>query len=89
MKIGDRVEVMAIPDALPEHMGTQALFMKCLGRHFPIVDLKGHLVELEVGEVLGGAKLHALHLDRTGLRPSCLTEEMRKRSRNGNRGRCS
>ncbi|MGX1102996.1 MULTISPECIES: hypothetical protein [Bradyrhizobium] len=53
MKIGDRVEVMAIPDALPEHMGTQALFMKCLGRHFPIVDVKGHLVELEVGEVLG------------------------------------
>ena len=52
MKIGDRVEVVAIPEALPEDMETRALFMRCLGRHFPIADLKGRLVELEVGEVV-------------------------------------
>ncbi|QIG96144.1 MULTISPECIES: hypothetical protein [unclassified Bradyrhizobium] len=52
MKIGDRVEVVAVPEALPEDRETRALFMRCLGRHFPVVDLKGDLVELEVGEVL-------------------------------------
>ncbi|MGY4228262.1 hypothetical protein ACVMIH_005623 [Bradyrhizobium sp. USDA 4503] len=52
MKIGDRVEVVAIPDALPEYTGTRTFFTRCLGRHFPTVDLKGELVELEVGEVV-------------------------------------
>ncbi|MGF6310902.1 hypothetical protein ABIB82_005087 [Bradyrhizobium sp. i1.8.4] len=52
MKIGDSVEVVAIPDALPDDTETRALLMKYTGRHFPVVDLKGDLVELEVGEVV-------------------------------------
>jgi hypothetical protein len=54
MKIGDRVEVVAVPGSLPSGMGTQALFTACVGRIFPIegIDDNG-LLELHVGEVLG------------------------------------
>lgn len=69
MKIGDRGEVVAIPEALPDDTGTRALFMRCLGRHFPVVDLKGHLVELEVGEVVGEPSyMHSIWIERDYVR---------------------
>ncbi|MCA1398397.1 MULTISPECIES: hypothetical protein [Bradyrhizobium] len=69
MKIGDRVEVVAIPDALPEDMGTRTLLTRCLGRHFPIVDLKGDLVELEVGEVVEESSyMHSIWIERDYVR---------------------
>ena len=54
MKIGDQVEVVAVPEFLPSGMGTQALFEACVGRIFSIqsIDQNG-LLELEVGEVVG------------------------------------
>ncbi|WFU33011.1 hypothetical protein QA635_00645 [Bradyrhizobium brasilense] len=69
MKIGDRVEVVAIPDTLPEDMGTRTLLTRCLGRHFPIVDLKGDLVELEVGEVVEESSyMHSIWIERDYVR---------------------
>ncbi|MGL3212209.1 hypothetical protein [Bradyrhizobium sp. BR 1433] len=69
MKIGDRVEVVAIPDALPEDMGTRTLLTRCLGSHFPIVDLKGDLVELEVGEVVEESSyMHSIWIERDDVR---------------------
>ena len=54
MKIGDSVRLVTIPPGLPEgEIGTKSLFELCIGRVFPIVGLHGHLLELEVGEVLG------------------------------------
>jgi hypothetical protein len=52
MKIGDRVEVVAVPGSLPSGMGTQALFEACVGRVFPVVGIENGLLELEVGEVV-------------------------------------
>ena len=54
MKIGDRVEVVAVPESLPSGMGTQELFEACVGRIFPIrgIDENG-LLELHAGEVVG------------------------------------
>jgi hypothetical protein len=54
MKIGDRVEVVAVPGSLPSGMGTQALFEDCVGHVFPVegIDENG-LLELHVGEVVG------------------------------------
>jgi hypothetical protein len=52
MKIGDRVEVVAVPGSLPSGMGTQALFEACVGRVFPIVGIENGLLQLEVGEVV-------------------------------------
>jgi hypothetical protein len=39
MKIGDCVEVVAVPGSLPSGMGTQGLFEACLGRVFPVAGL--------------------------------------------------
>ena len=54
MKIGDRVEVVAVPRLLPSGMGTRALFDACVGRVCPVegIDENG-LLELHVGEVVG------------------------------------
>jgi hypothetical protein len=52
MKIGDRVEVVAVPGSLPSGMGTQALFEACVGRAFPIAGIDNGLLELH-GEVVG------------------------------------
>ncbi|MGY4197078.1 hypothetical protein ACVIM9_006419 [Bradyrhizobium sp. USDA 4520] len=69
MKIGDRVEVVAIPDALPEYTGTRTFFTRCLGRHFPTVDLKGELVELEVGEVVDESSyMYSIWIERDYVR---------------------
>jgi predicted transcriptional regulator len=53
MKIGDRVEVVAVPGSLPSGMGTQALFEACVDRVFPIAGIDNGLLELHVGEVVG------------------------------------
>jgi drug/metabolite transporter (DMT)-like permease len=54
MKIGDQVEVVAVPGSLPAGIGTQALFEACVGRVFPIEDVDDNgLLELHVGEVVG------------------------------------
>jgi hypothetical protein len=54
MKIGDRVEVIAVPASLPSGMGTKALFEACVGRVFPIAGIDDDgLLELHVGEVVG------------------------------------
>jgi hypothetical protein len=71
MKIGDRVEVVAIPEGLPETMGTRALFQSCIGRVFPIVGLKEHLVELQVGELVGQPSyMHSIWIERDYVRPA-------------------
>jgi hypothetical protein len=53
MKIGDCVEIVAVPASLPSGMGTQELFEACAGCIFPIAGIDNGLLELHVGEVLG------------------------------------
>ena len=68
MKIGDRVEVVAVPGSLPSGMGTQALFEACVGRVFPIAGIDNGLLELQVGEVVGEeAYMHSIWIE-----PSCV-----------------
>jgi hypothetical protein len=65
MNIGDQVKVIAVPEKLPEGMGTKALFESCIGRTFPIADIKGELLELEVGEVAGEqSHMHSIWIER-------------------------
>lgn len=65
MKIGNRVEVVAVPRSLPSGMGTQALFEACVGRVFPIADIDDNgLLELHVGEVVGqDSYLHSIWIE--------------------------
>lgn len=68
MKIGDRVEVVAIPKVLPDDE-TRALFTRCIGRHFPVAGLRGHLVELEVGEAVEKPSyMHSIWIERDCVR---------------------
>ncbi len=61
MKTGDRVRVVQIPPGLPddEELRTRALFEKCVGRMFTIVEVKNfdsspyQLLQLDVGRVVG------------------------------------
>jgi hypothetical protein len=61
MKIGDTVRLIRIPPDLKddEQLKTRSLFEKCLGKAFPIAELKSveglsyQLVQLDVGHVLG------------------------------------
>ena len=65
MKIGDRVEVVAVPELLPSGMGTQALFEACVGRIFPIqsIDQNG-LLELHAGEVVSqDSYMHSIWIE--------------------------
>ena len=65
LKIGDRVEVVAMPRSLPSGMGTRALFQSCVGRIFPVesIDNNGFL-ELHVGEVVGEASyMHSIWIE--------------------------
>jgi hypothetical protein len=65
MQIGDKVEIAMIPAALPEgDLRTRSLFEVCGGRIFPIVGFQAHLLEVEVGEVLGGAPyMHSIWIE--------------------------
>jgi hypothetical protein len=61
MKIGDTVRLIRIPSHLKddEELKTRSLFEKCLGKVFPIAELRSvnglspQLVQLDVGHVLG------------------------------------
>lgn len=70
MQIGDKVEVIGIPSALPEgQLHTRHLFEMCVGRVFPIVGFQGDLLELEVGEIVGEAPyIHSIWIEREHLK---------------------
>jgi hypothetical protein len=72
MNIGDRVEIVSMPKALPEGLGTRELFKACVGRVFPIIDIKGDLLRASCRQSSWRAQLYALYLDRTRLRSACL-----------------
>ena len=71
MKVGDKVRVIGVPEDLPDNdMQTKQIFELCLGRVFPIENLKQveglpyELVELLVGEVVGEADyLHSIYIE--------------------------
>ena len=71
MKVGDKVRVIGIPEGLPDNdMQTMQVFEQCLGRIFPIEDIKKvedlphELVELLVGEVVGEADfMHSIWIE--------------------------
>jgi hypothetical protein len=71
MKVGDKVRVIGIPEGLPDNdIQTKQIFELCLGRIFPIEDLKQvedlpcELVELLVGEVVGEADyMHSIWVE--------------------------
>jgi hypothetical protein len=69
VKPGDLVRVVAIPLRLPDSAETKLVFERCVGHIFPIIDVTAHgHVELEVGEVVGGAAyLHSIWIE-----PECL-----------------
>ena len=66
MEIGDKVEVVAVRADLPDgDLQTCHLFENCVGRVFPIVGFQGHLLELEVGEVVGEQPyMHSIWIER-------------------------
>ena len=71
VKIGDRVEVVAVPESLPSGMETQALFEACVGRVFPVegIDNNG-LLELHVGEVVGEPSyMHSIWIEASHVLP--------------------
>jgi len=53
MQIGDKVEIITIPDPPENDLKTRSLFKACIGRIFPIVGFHDRLLALEVGDVLG------------------------------------
>lgn len=72
MKIGDRVEVIAVPGSLPPGMGTQVLFEACVGRVFPIAGIDDNgLLELHVGEVVGEESyIHSIWIEADCVSPA-------------------
>jgi hypothetical protein len=70
MKVGDQVEVIAIPKSLPSGMGTQGLFEACIGGLFPIEGIDNGLLELHVGEVVGKeAFMHSIWIEASCVLP--------------------
>ena len=68
MKIGDQVEVVAVPGSLPSGMGTQELFEACVGRVFPIAGIDNGLLEIHVGEIVGEESyMHSVWIE-----PNCV-----------------
>lgn len=66
MKKGDLVRVVAVPPGLRDEadLTTRRIFDLCLGRTFPIAGFRGHLLELEVGEVIGkSAHMHSVWIE--------------------------
>ena len=71
MKVGDKVRVIGIPEGLADNdMQTKLVFELCLGRIFPIENLKQveglpyKLAELFVGEVVGEADyMHSIWVE--------------------------
>lgn len=57
MNIGDKVQVVKIPEDLPDdNKALLRLFNGCLGKEFAIAAWDGDLAELHVGEAFGDAK---------------------------------
>lgn len=65
MKAGDIVRVIAVPPSLPDNEDTKLIFERCVGRVFPVVDVRADgLAELEVGEVMGVlASFHSIWIE--------------------------
>ena len=66
MKQGDLVRVVGVPPGLRDagDLPSKRIFDRCLGRIFPIVGVQGHLLELEVGHVLGEpAYMHSIWIE--------------------------
>jgi len=66
MKKGDLVRIVSAPPALGDEadLPTKQMFDLCLGRIFPIAGFQGHLLELEVGHVLGEpAYMHSIWIE--------------------------
>jgi hypothetical protein len=69
MKIGDRVEVVAVPASLPSGVGTRPLFEACLGYIFPM-GIDNGLLELHVGEVVGEKNyIHSIWIEASCVLP--------------------
>ena len=66
MKAGDVVRVVRIPAGLrdDDDLRTRTLFEFCLGRSFPIAELDGGRLRLDVGEVVGEASyMHSIYIE--------------------------
>lgn len=65
MKVSDKVRIIEVPPGLPEgDLKTRSLFEACVGQVFPVLALKGELIELEVGEVRGEAPcMHSIWIE--------------------------
>lgn len=71
--VGSMVRLVAIPPGLPDDddLPTQRLFVACLGGVFPVAAIVGHLIELEVGSVLGErAAMHSIYVEPEFLAPA-------------------
>jgi hypothetical protein len=69
MKTGDLVRVTALPANLPDNAETREVFARCLGKTFPIADVRDDgQAELEVGAVTGvKAVMHSIWVE-----PDCI-----------------
>ena len=68
MKIGEKVRVARVPDAVlrgkVDDLNTRRIFELCVGRVFSIAGLSNGLIELHVGEVVGQpAYIHSIWIE--------------------------
>ena len=63
------MRVVSVPPRLPDSAETREVFSRCVGRIFPVIDIRDDgQAELEVGEVMGvPAVMHAIWIE-----PECL-----------------
>ena len=72
MKVGDRIRVLRVPPSVngaPDEI--RNVFVACVGRVFPIVDIRDGLFGLEVGEVSG----RPAHEEGIWIEPECAEPE--------------
>jgi|AraplaMF_Col_mMF_1032025.scaffolds.fasta_scaffold00148_49 hypothetical protein len=69
MKTGDIVRIIAAPPILPDDLETRDVFARCVGRTFPVIDIRDDgQAELEVGAVMGvPAPMHSIWIE-----PECV-----------------
>ena len=65
MKPGDFVRVIALSPSIPDNPESKLVFERSVGRTFPIIAIaEDGLIELEVGEVMGGAAfMHTIWIE--------------------------
>ena len=66
MKKGDLVRIVRVPPGLRDDLdlSTKSLFDLCIGRVFPIVEVRDGLIELHVGEVVASASyMHSIYIE--------------------------